>query len=190
MMPLVTVPESPSGDPIAMTGSPTTTVSELPRGSAGRLLGVDPQHRQVVARRGPDDLRLDARPVGEGDSATRPGPPSTTWLLVTTSPSSSIDEPDPVPPPSAGLDLDLHDARQHGGGDARDTARRALHAARRGGPEAGAVHGQPAAVALGQQEADRTAQGAGDSATTTPSATSTPVRGGRGGGLRAPRRCR
>ena len=37
-MPLVTVPDRPSGEPMASTGSPTTTLSELPSGSAGRFL--------------------------------------------------------------------------------------------------------------------------------------------------------
>ena len=39
-MPLVTVPDRPSGEPIAITGSPTTTLSELPSGSAVRFLAL------------------------------------------------------------------------------------------------------------------------------------------------------
>ena len=95
-MPSVTVPDSPSGEPIASTGSPTTTLSELPSGSAGRFLAFTSQHRDVIAR----GLAERPSPTVERPllkvTSTSPWASATTWLFVTMTPVSSMTNPEPV----------------------------------------------------------------------------------------------
>ena len=60
----------PNGLPIATTGSPTSTASELPSGSGVSALAdvVHPQHGEVGGRIGADDLGLDRVAVREAHS--------------------------------------------------------------------------------------------------------------------------
>ena len=85
-MPLVTVPARPSGEPMATTGSPTTTSSELPREAVTRpgfstlrtamsLAGSRPTMRAAEPLPSENTARISA--------PSTPSAPETTWLLVT-----------------------------------------------------------------------------------------------------------
>lgn len=83
-MPVVTVPVSPSGAPIATTGSPTRTESESPSAS-----GTSPSTSTLMTARSysavrPTIVAVASRP---SENVTTSAPPSasapaTTWLLV------------------------------------------------------------------------------------------------------------
>ncbi len=85
-MPVVTVPASPSGEPIATTGSPTTTSSELPSDAvsspgfstlrtAMSLAGSRPTMRASEPLPSENTARISAPSMSSA--------PETTWLLVT-----------------------------------------------------------------------------------------------------------
>src|SRR4051812_1036091 len=82
-MPDVTVPDNPSGDPIARTGSPTRTLAELPNAAALR-----PDLSTLTTARSDAGSVPTTRPATLLPSlnVTRREPPSaaaaTTWLLV------------------------------------------------------------------------------------------------------------
>ena len=64
-MPLVTVPARPSGEPMATTGSPTTTSSELPSAAVHQARLLDLEDGDVAGRVAPDDAGRRAAAVGE-----------------------------------------------------------------------------------------------------------------------------
>jgi hypothetical protein len=66
-IPAVTVCPTPSGLPIASTMSPTRKRLGRPERDRGKLVGLDAQHGQVGLRIGADDLREQARAVGQRD---------------------------------------------------------------------------------------------------------------------------
>jgi hypothetical protein len=85
-IPLVTVPARPRGEPMATTGSPTTTSSELPRLAVTRpgfstlrtamsLAGSRPTMRAADPLPSKNTARISA--------PSMPSAPETTWLLVT-----------------------------------------------------------------------------------------------------------
>ena len=109
MMPVVTVPSSPSGEPIATTSWPTRRFAEEPN-----VTGVSPDdalgphHGDVAARIGADDGerrdRCHRRRSPWSVRARLPGPPGmsgppldadTTWLLVRIRPSEDRMIPEP-----------------------------------------------------------------------------------------------
>ena len=68
MMPAVTVPPRPNGLPIASTQSPTRTSSLSPNVTAGqRLVGLDPQQRQIGLGVAADQLGLQVGVVVKDD---------------------------------------------------------------------------------------------------------------------------
>ena len=100
-MPVVTVPARPSGEPMAMTPSPTRRSDDRPSWATTELAtstfttamsvcGSRPTIRAVV--RAPDAKT--ASRVARGSVAAS----ETTWLFVTMSPRESITTPEPVPP--------------------------------------------------------------------------------------------
>ena len=85
-MPLVTVPASPSGEPIATTGSPTTTSFELPRVAVTRP-GFSTL-RTAMSLDGSRPTMRAGEPLPSENTArisapSTPAAPETTWLLVT-----------------------------------------------------------------------------------------------------------
>ena len=64
-MPLVTVPARPSGEPMATTGSPTTTSSELPSDGGDQAGLLDLEDGDVAGRVAADDAGRRAAAVGE-----------------------------------------------------------------------------------------------------------------------------
>ena len=86
--------------PIATTSSPTCTGSESPSSMVGRSGALDLEHGQVAARRGAEHLGGELLAVGEVrlDLVA----PSTTWLLVTMTPSADTTKPVPAAPPLPG----------------------------------------------------------------------------------------
>ena len=85
-MPLVTVPASPSGEPMATTGSPTTTSSESPSDAATSpgfstlrtamsLAGSRPTMRAAEP--------LPSKKTARISAPSTPSAPETTWLFVT-----------------------------------------------------------------------------------------------------------
>ena len=85
-IPLVTVPARPSGEPMATTGSPTTTEREVPREAVTRpgfstlrtamsLAGSRPTIRAAEPLPSENTARISA--------PSTPSAPETTWLFVT-----------------------------------------------------------------------------------------------------------
>ena len=98
MMPVVTVPESPSGEPTAMTVWPCASSSELPRLAARRL--VTPLARTTAmsaAGAVPTIWTGAARPSEKIASSPPPWPACRTWLLVMIRPSAESTTPEPSP---------------------------------------------------------------------------------------------
>ena len=97
----VSPPCSASAFPMATTSSPTCTSSESPSSMVGRSVASTFTHREVARRVAPEHLRVADRAVGEHapGSCSRP---STTWLLVTITPSDEITKPVPAAPPESG----------------------------------------------------------------------------------------
>ena len=100
MMPVVTVPPSPSGEPNATTCCPTRTVSELPS-----CIGVSPEtlRARSTARSKPGSRpTISACAVAPSWNTAVTTPPraaaSTTWLLVSSRPSGLSTTPEPSPP--------------------------------------------------------------------------------------------
>lgn len=99
-MPLVTVPVSPSGEPIATTSSPTWTPSELPsvatfrpEGAFSNLMSARSFLLSVPTTFAVYDLPLlSCTLISEA--------PEMTWLLVTISPLDEMITPEPVDEPA------------------------------------------------------------------------------------------
>src|SRR5438309_1280974 len=94
-IPSVTDPAYPSGEPIAITGSPTASWSESPSVATVSLsAGTWMTARSLVGSR--PTTRAVAR-ASSLNSTTRAVAPWTTWLLVRTYPFLSITTPEPTP---------------------------------------------------------------------------------------------
>jgi hypothetical protein len=95
-MPVVTVPCSPPGEPIAMTSSPTCTESESPN-----FAGVSPETPSAwITARSLDGSvpTTDAFTVLPSAKVTVSfSAPETTWLLVRMRPSAPMITPEPTP---------------------------------------------------------------------------------------------
>ena len=101
MIPKVTVPDKPSGEPIAITGSPTATLSLSPNWRAGRFFALIFNTARSYEESRP---RIVPSYISPLLSVTRIVPPfsataAITWLFVKIYPLLSITKPDPVPPP-------------------------------------------------------------------------------------------
>ncbi len=85
-MPVVTVPDKPSGEPMATTGSPTTRSRDWPStaGSSGWSLSMRNTARSVIGSR--PTMRAGTPRPSVPSNVTAMSPPSaagaTTWLLV------------------------------------------------------------------------------------------------------------
>ena len=105
MMPAVTVPSRPYGDPTAATAWPTSAWSESPISMTGRSLAsvTLSRARSVLGSRPTSSASALVPSLKE---TVRVAPPvsatATTWLLVMMSPSAEMTEPDPVPPVPSG----------------------------------------------------------------------------------------
>ena len=135
MMPVVTVPSRPSGEPIATTSWPTRRLADEPR-VIGRQAGhaLRPDDGDVTAGIGADhgELRRCGRrrrsPVGPvpraapGCTGRRPLAAATTWLLVRIRPSEDRMMPGPSSDCTAHVGLQLDHAGHHLGGDLLDGA--------------------------------------------------------------------
>ena len=96
MMPIVTVFSNPKGLPTAIAQSPTFNRSESPRAAVGQ--GPLPSSRTTarsVRLSFPTTLAATLRP--SVSSTCRVSAPSTTWALVSSSPSASKITPLPWP---------------------------------------------------------------------------------------------
>ncbi|CAM5355100.1 hypothetical protein SBADM41S_10432 [Streptomyces badius] len=98
-IPLVTVPVSPSGEPIATTCSPTLTLEESPSAAVFSPLAF----RSLMSARSlsgsvPTTSAVYVLPVERVTWICCA--PEMTWLLVTISPSSVITTPEPVDLPA------------------------------------------------------------------------------------------
>ncbi len=102
-MPVVTVRVKPNGLPIAITGSPTWAVSELPRGS-GRSLALSGLTLSTArSLEGSRPLTWAGTKSPFSPKRTRTSEaPSTTWALVRIVPSLSTTKPEPVAVPCCG----------------------------------------------------------------------------------------
>src|SRR5699024_8895115 len=101
MIPVVTVESSPSGLPTAMTGSPTSRLSELPSVPGVRLSGASlicTTARSVVGS-APTTSAWYNRPSTIMICSF--SAPAMTWLFVRIRPSSSMTTPEPAPAPFA-----------------------------------------------------------------------------------------
>ena len=118
-MPLVIVGEpsrmstSPKGYPMAMTSSPTATTSDSPRVTGSKSSEPRSSRRAMSTTSSKPKTSLwYICPLGSLTSTV--SNPWTTWALVTTSPSSSMMNPEPVPegviicttPPETSLTID------------------------------------------------------------------------------------
>ena len=82
-MPVVTVPDSPSGEPIAMTGSPTRTLAELPNATGVRLGLLTWTTARSDAGSAPTTRPLAVDPsLNVTVIVPPPTAAATTWLLV------------------------------------------------------------------------------------------------------------
>ena len=116
--PVVTVDSKPSGLPMAMTSWPRLSSLELPSGAAGSVTGASTRtSARSVSGSSPTTRAARLRP-STVVTLTRAAP-STTWLLVSTSPSGATMTPDPVPPWRRSS-LVLTSQPHHGGADAVD----------------------------------------------------------------------
>src|ERR1700712_4981754 len=101
-MPWVTVPGRPSGEPTAITDSPTWLLSESPICNGLS----DAEALTLITAMSYDGLRptrvaFTLRPPGKTTRIVDPSAaPATTWLLVMIRPCLSITNPDPVPRPT------------------------------------------------------------------------------------------
>ena len=95
-MPLVTVPSSPNGLPMAITGSPGRRFSDAPSSSGCSSASAG---STLSSARSTDGSAPSSRAsIGSPSSPKRTRyslAPSTTWSLVMMWPSSSITKPDP-----------------------------------------------------------------------------------------------
>ena len=100
-IPVVTVPLSPSGEPMATTVSPTRRSSEEPSSTACRL--STPSTRMTARSELGSSPTISAGAEVPSWKVTLSDPPSaapsTTWLFVRIRPDSSMTTPDPDPPP-------------------------------------------------------------------------------------------
>src|SRR5690606_16841474 len=96
-MPAVTEWSRPNGEPIAIAHCPGLSASELPMRSAGRPLASILSRATSDCSSLPTTLALNSRP---SDSLTLTSlAPSTTWWLVSTSPSEEMMKPLPIDSP-------------------------------------------------------------------------------------------
>ena len=99
MMPRVTLspPSSASAFPIAITSSPTCSLSELPSFATGRPVASTLSTARSLSVERPSTLAFLLVPSVNVTSISPPAP-STTWLFVTMMPSDEITKPVPAPP--------------------------------------------------------------------------------------------
>jgi hypothetical protein len=95
--PVVTVDSKPSGLPIATASWPRRKRLESPSVAAGRLRTAPARSSaRSVSGSSPSSRASMLRPSGSVSRNSRA--PSTTWLLVSTSPSGEMTTPEPTPP--------------------------------------------------------------------------------------------
>ncbi len=97
---MVTVPSSPNGAPIAMTGSPTTTASESPSVRVGRSLRSTLMTARSYSIVDPTTSAMSSSPSLNVTESLPGVAPSTTCWLVRMYPSWEITNPDLEDPPS------------------------------------------------------------------------------------------
>ena len=132
-MPVVTVWSSPSGAPMAMTWSPTTTLSDCPELQRREVGALDLEDREVVARVTPDDGGLLGVAVAQHDLDVAVDAGLDDVVVGEHVPLAVDDEAGARRRSlAAGVDLDRDDAGQRHGGDVGDRAGWALRGARPG----------------------------------------------------------
>ena len=97
-MPAVTVPSRPSGEPIAITGSPTASCDDLPSvATVSAVSGTLSTARSLIG----SSPTICALAVSSSENVATIVPPplatSATWSLVSTYPCLSITTPEPTP---------------------------------------------------------------------------------------------
>ena len=100
MMPVVTVPSRPNGEPIAIAWSPGSSVVESPSSSGFRPPLTAPGSTFRTARSLDGSWPIRRAGIGSGSPPITTWnwfEPSTTWSLVTMWPSLSRTKPEPVP---------------------------------------------------------------------------------------------
>ena len=95
MMPAVTVLSSPRGLPIAMAVSPGRTLSESPSGATGSRVATTLTTATSVRGSEPITLPVKLRPSVRLTVTSLA--PSTTWALVSNTPSERVMKPEPWP---------------------------------------------------------------------------------------------
>ena len=97
-MPVVTVPESPSGEPTATTACPWRSWSESPRTAGCRpLVPLARTTAMSAAGAAPTSVTGATRPSEKTACRPLPRPAARTWLLVMIRPSGEMMTPEPSP---------------------------------------------------------------------------------------------